>query len=790
MCYLCNLKYHKNMEHSVINDETSKALQKDLEDFDSSETHLDNLEIYEQGIMSSEEWEKLQEEIAATDPLDFEHIINLETDKDGRVYYSAIKGTAIKPDKYYRDENKTLRINLSSKSEDRKRDEVIIYLNSTEKYIDEIIDMLPYGLIDKQITGIGATHLELHSKRNSIIVTPTRALALNKLKKEFLYVGSKEGHRKSTSKVEIKAYLNNPEFEYKKILVVADSIDKVIQAIQENGEEVYRNYFLLIDEIDTLQSDNHFRPVLSRVIDHYFKFKLLRRALLSATVREFTHPWLEAEPVTAIQSDVPLKRNINLFHSNNINSLLVKKIIEISNEYPSDKILIAYNSVLNILQTIRLLPEELHGNCAILCSEASRDEAGNYLCTLTKESNQLPRRINFMTCSYFAGIDIEDRYHLITVSNSEKVFSALPLNKITQIFGRCRIPDGILSDTVLYNHRNRPLKNLATYRANLSRKAQKVIDLLNAANTLKEGDNDLKDLFDRIHRAIIERATERLFEQQSFELVRETIDRQLEISYFNIDALYEKMEAYYKLYSYKEGLYNQLKKEHSVTMFYDESDNENTDIKEARDYVREESNQRLLNRLLNIIEELISVAQDNKLDNNYLDEKINSSKRKEAEFFKRIKAHYRYYDITFLANILYEGALKNKKYYRNLNNTLSFRVLEDNHPFKLQISQAFGKGKKYTSAEIADILGTIVKDQFFKTLPMMTASQSRMMNLFKCCVDATYTGGIYLVKGYKPKFNNREIPEPIRRIRKEEPAVGYFEINSNQLKSTNTFFIL
>ena len=42
------------MEHSVINDETSKALQKDLEDFDSSDTHLDNLEIYEQGIMSSE----------------------------------------------------------------------------------------------------------------------------------------------------------------------------------------------------------------------------------------------------------------------------------------------------------------------------------------------------------------------------------------------------------------------------------------------------------------------------------------------------------------------------------------------------------------------------------------------------------------------------------------------------------------------------------------------------------------------------------------------------------------
>jgi hypothetical protein len=331
---------------------------------------------------------------------------------------------------------------------------------------------------------------------------------------------------------------------------------------------------------------------------------------------------------------------------------------------------------------------------------------------------------------------------------------------------------------------------LATYRDILSKKAQKVIDLLKAANTLKERDNDLIDLFDRIHKIIIERATERLFQQQSFELVRETINRELEISYFNIDALYEKMEAYYKFYSYKEGLYDHLKKEHSVTMFYDESDNKDTDIKEARDNIREESNQRLLNRLSVIIEELISVSQSNKLDNNFLDEKINNSKRKEEEFYKRIKAHYRYYDITFLAGILYEGALKNKKYYRNLNNALSFRALEDTHPFKLQIFQAFRKRNKYPSAEIADILGTIVKDQLLKTLPMLTASQSRMMNLFKSCVDATYTGGIYLVKGHKPKFNGREIPEPIRRIPKEESTIGYFEINSNYRISTHTFFIL
>ena len=712
---------------------------------------------------------------------------------EGGMY--SIRNADIRNEKLYLDEEKQIRrYTCISKEEGSIRNDAIIYFKPNER-LSEIITKLPFGLIDKQITGIGATYLELHSERSSIIVTPTRALALNKLKDEFLYVGSREGCQRATSKAEIKAYINNPEFEFKKILVVADSIDKVIEAIQENNEDVYRNYFLLVDEIDSLQSDNHFRPILSRVIDHYYKFKLQRRALLSATVREFTHPKLQVEALTTIQSTAPLKRNINLFYTNNINSLLAKKIVEISNEYPSDKILIAYNSVLNILQTVRLLPKELqtYETCSILCSEASKDEAGNYFRGLDNATNQLSCRINFMTCSYFAGVDIEDSYHLITVSNSVKVYSALPLNKIIQIYGRCRIPNGILSDTIIYNNSKKPLRNLRTYREYLSKKALKVIELLKAANTLKKGDKDLEDLFSRVHKAIIERATERLFEYQSFELVRESIDKELEISYFNIDALYEKMEAYHKLYSSKKGLYNHLMKLYPTINFYDVSDDEDDTIEEERDDIKEEVNQRLLIRLSNIKEELISVYQANALNNDYLNKKINSSKRKEEEFYKRVKAHYKYYDIVFLSNTLCAISLKNKKSYRNLSNALSFRALENAHPFKAQVFQNFKIGKKYLSKEIADLLSTIVKDQLFETLPQRTTSQSMLMNLFNSCVDSTYTGGKHLIKGYEPKYKVKdidkviyiEIPEPTRRIPKEEPAINHFEI-THQSKSTNS----
>ena len=216
--------------------------------------------------------EELKKEIEATDPLDLEPLVGLDIDEEGRAYFPSIRGVAIKPNKYYKDENKTPRIDFTFKSEDRGRTEAILYMTPTEKYLSEIIDELPYGLIDKQITGIGATHLEMYSKRNSIIVLPTRVLAKSKASKEtrFLYVGTKEDG-KVTSDREIIDYLNNHQNEDKKFFVVADSLKRVIKVIQSTGEDVYRNYFLMVDEIDTLQSDNHFRPQLSIVIDYYFK---------------------------------------------------------------------------------------------------------------------------------------------------------------------------------------------------------------------------------------------------------------------------------------------------------------------------------------------------------------------------------------------------------------------------------------------------------------------------------------------------------------------------------------
>lgn len=46
------------------------------------------------------------------------------------------------------------------------------------------MDKMPHGIMDKQLAGIGAITLEIKSKRDSIIVFPTKILAYNKWQRD------------------------------------------------------------------------------------------------------------------------------------------------------------------------------------------------------------------------------------------------------------------------------------------------------------------------------------------------------------------------------------------------------------------------------------------------------------------------------------------------------------------------------------------------------------------------------------------------------------------------------
>ena len=202
----------------------------------------------------------------------------------------------------------------------------------------------------------------------------------------------------------------------------------------------------MVDEVDLMQSDSTFRPSIENVMDYYFRFNVKKRCLVTATMKEFSNPLLKKECRFDLTDFIP-RRNLNICHTNNIQSY-IKNYIE--KEEEGKKILIAYNSVSKAKAVIYSLSEELKSQCGILCSDASEKEAGVFYTKLTSQ-NKLINRITFMTCSYFAGVDIYDNYHLLTVGDATKFFQILSIDKMAQISGRCRLEGGLLSETIVYN---------------------------------------------------------------------------------------------------------------------------------------------------------------------------------------------------------------------------------------------------------------------------------------------------------------------------------------------------
>jgi len=179
-------------------------------------------------------------------------------------------------------------------------------------YLADIFQETPAGFFYKDETGMGATTLELNAKRNSIIVEPIKITASSKAyKHNALYVGSptKYHTQKAPNKLKIKKYTSDSSIQHKKIVVVADSLPKVIDAI---GPDVFKDYFLLVDEIDSFQLDSTYRKSMELVLDIYKMFKSGNKALLSATKIDFTDPILCKEPVTSVKFTKPKSRDISI----------------------------------------------------------------------------------------------------------------------------------------------------------------------------------------------------------------------------------------------------------------------------------------------------------------------------------------------------------------------------------------------------------------------------------------------------------------------------------------------
>ena len=612
--------------------------------------------------------------------------------------------------------------------------------------LSDYLNKMPHGIIDKRIPGIGATTLEIKSRRNSIIVFPTKALAYSKHLKHHntLYVGSSIEGKKGTSNAEIQHYINTKS--YKKLLVVADSLKRVLTLIKE---ENYDKYFLMIDEVDVLQSDNNYRPQLEDVIDYYLKFPPKNRCMVTATMKAFSNPQLEHECKFNLPWICDVPREVKLLHTDNITMAVVEEILK----HPNEKIFIAYNSIVHIREIILELEEETRKDCTILCSEASIKEAGSYYAPKLEKGEdgkeKLPSRINFATCCYFTGIDIEDKYHLISVSDIRHSHSILSIDRMTQIHGRCRISKGVLSETLVYStFKSKEVKTIfdelkkrrkhENYSKYLIHKTEKVLNLIDSADKLSNNDSDLRELFKIVKEAIKDHTKQKSIGEAPIKLTRKNIDNQYVPAYLNIDYLQEKYFLYQHVYTSTENIKKEVEQDNckvidSISLSYIKTDNqiENEAKNKAVLKVWEEED------IQEAIAEIRQLNSINQLNESTLITQCRGYKKHKKTFYERVMKLYKY------VYWLWEIRNMNNKAFKTINNAVVFWALVDNHPLKQSLNYAFqDKSKLYSSDELhMDVIAPIIKYHTHKTI-----SKHKAVNLLNA---------FYEVKRIKNKGVNK-----------------------------------
>lgn len=664
--------------------------------------------------------------------------------------------------------------------------------------LGQVFNQLPYGILSKNRTGIGATTLEINSERDSIIVVPTKNLAYNKAQTgngKYLYVGSAISGKagSGTTKKDIIKYITNTSIFPKKIITVADSLQKVLNVL--DYLKIDKNtYFLTVDEVDIIQSDSTFRPKLENVIDHYFTFNPQNRCLLSATIGVFSHPKVREEPLIEVEFQVPKPREIQLCKTNNPNQFVHDLIKSLEG---TGKIVIAYNSLTQIQIIIELLQayaikgiedngeqkrikQEIKDKCGILCSDASKNKVKEFYQELSiNEDHQtlLPKEINFMTCAFFVGLDIDEPFHLISVSNTNIPYTLLSPSKYTQIAGRGR--QGLCSEHIVYDvnrKQNLPPDYLATYKDKLIEKAEEIETLYAATKAICKRKPEMIPICNKVNNAIQTEATENIG-GIPIPLTYQDILGDYKISYFNIDALYEKKILRNSLYASHRALEQVLKKEgHHVKASYDEIPY--SEIQKKVEQIVEESNNETIKEEMEVaISELKKLDKEGSLSDIVLKEYIDNSSRGMKTFYERFKSLYGYINLDILIDKLVkdEETLKgvDRDQYEQWYQSIIFWALEENHNFKIAMKQTFlsEEHKRFTPKLIKQEMRRIYIDFGLKHNDYTAVSLFR--KFFGTSEIHNKTERYYTVKGV---FFDLLLAEHKEYISKDEDITSLFNM--------------
>ena len=395
-------------------------------------------------------------------------------------------------------------------------------------------DNIPSNVIlDKTLTGIGATYQELHAKRHSIIIEPTLPVIHDKAygKDEILPV------YENCKVPDVKRYLQRAEVKYKKVLTTPESFWKVKKACEELKWNMYNTFFCLFDECERLTEDSDFRRKITMPMKDFFQFK--GNAFVSATPLEVSDPRFEGFQRIKITPDFDYKKPLNLIVTNSydysVRQLLLEHLVN------SSRVFIFLNTTNGIEKIVNSLGIE--GQSKIFCSEKSvkKLKKKGYTNVASLYSEPIAK-YNFLTCRFYSALDIilKVKPDIVMLTNLYEAEHSMidPYTEAVQICGRFRKEiNGSTFNSITH---------LTNVRATLKVKTDEEIDIeleekLKTYESLQARYNETTDatrkkaIIDDINRLGLA------------EFATKLDDGLLEIDHFAIDNYYnnERVKRYY-----------------------------------------------------------------------------------------------------------------------------------------------------------------------------------------------------------------------------------------------------
>ena len=341
----------------------------------------------------------------------------------------------------------------------KEQEITISKVNGKVQHLSDIYPVIKTNtILNKTITGIGATYSEIKALRNSVIIEPTKPVIYGKLNNAIHKDDNLFGVYQGVYQDKIIEYIERSlrEGRYIKILTTPESFRKVQDAFEELDIDIrFDGYFLLFDEIQKTVKDCDYRQDIILPMDLFFECK--DKAIVSATPpKKFRDPRFNDFTVVKITPDFDIHKEINLWTTNSVLED-ARKLVNLlkDNERPVFLFVNSTDMIYALMEKLKVKEQS-----AVFCSEKSVDKLNKQLDFSAAYDNWEESKMahfNWMTSRFYSALDIEldERPDIVMLTDCFVADYTMidPYMDAVQIIGRFRNGVNYIYHIHNYNYR-------------------------------------------------------------------------------------------------------------------------------------------------------------------------------------------------------------------------------------------------------------------------------------------------------------------------------------------------